>query len=66
MMVQKYTLTGAPYCEPPYTPEEEAELQQRANQPPIAIYRPTRLWAWKPWEAEEVAAQASQQPPQEE
>ena len=65
-MVRKYTLTGEPYHEPPFTPEEEAHLQERVNQPPIAIFRSTPLWAWKPWEADEgVTAQESPQPPQE-
>jgi hypothetical protein len=36
-MVQKFTKDGHPYREPPYTPEEEADLYERMSRPPVAI-----------------------------
>ena len=39
-MVLKYnTKSGLPYHAPPYTPEEQRELDRAAHGPPIAIYR---------------------------
>lgn len=66
-MVRKFTEEGIPYREPPFTPEEEAELQARVNHPPVTIVWSTPLRAWTPMEpAAKVTEQESPQPPQEE
>jgi hypothetical protein len=38
-MVLKYSKSGAPYRDPPYTAEEQEMLDRAAHGPPIAIYR---------------------------
>ncbi len=38
-MVIRTAKNGLTWCEPPYTPEEQAILDRAALGPPIAIYR---------------------------